>query len=457
VKLLILALTLASHNLFAASECIQQNDLKEIADHYVQFEKYVSSASEVCIDDMDEEFFKIAQSIIVLKNIPPKLPTFDSNDALTFQAIQEKDWWSYFTNRSERFSIDRGCSPGVIAYVNPFFGRGTINLCLRFFEMEIPNQASVMMHEVRHFDGFRHVTCTQGNETGSRGACDNEITDTGSYAISVQTMVGLARSKSFTPSETTQLESEAVYMAFNKFNKVPKVKLSFSMILANNAGEVYKWAVGQGMALIKTLSEPAIINGSERNLTLYPVDRSQDAYRMDLGLSAKQKGIGLFAESYNDETLEERKKYKSINYFGASGLLKGNTLLTLCNNSSLKLGEESLNRIGQFSNIINLRLNTTGPNHESYLLNEDGNLFSFECVADNREDVKISQSGISIDSSLGSIKQTLTLGFTNYAVLESGELVELNINKESQTVSLGLPSESSNWISASPITKAEVF
>ena len=461
MKFLLLAMMLTmTFTTKAAGDCIAQKDLADIADHYSQFTKYLSDKSEVCEGDMDEEFFKIARSIIVLKNISPNLPSLDRDDAMTFQAIEEKDWWSYFTNRSDSFSIDRKCQEGVVAYVNPFFGRGVINLCLRFFDMSVPSQASVMMHEVRHFDGFRHVTCTQGNEQGSRGACDKEITDKGSYGISVQVMVGLARGKSFSKSETNQLESEAIYMAFNKFNKVPEVKLNYSMILANKFGEVYKWAIGQGVTFMKTLSEPAVINGSERNLTIYPVDASVDAYRMDLGLNERLEGIGLFAEHYNKESVSEREKYKSINYHGASGLLKENTLLTLCNIRTYELGEENLNRLGQFTNLISLRLSGNGPTHEAYLLNDNGDLFTYSCDNNRSTDVTIRKANVSLGVPLSTIKQTLTLGNTNFAVLESGELVEIMLDEKSSwtTRQASLPSSvNENWISASPIIKAEVF
>ena len=204
--------------------CIPAKDVNEIGRSFRQIAQRASNGKKVyCEADLGKNWFAVTKSLEILKNIRQNPPAFDQNDAFTSKAITEKDWWSYFTKRARSFTLERRCQEGVVAFVYGGFGggNGNIHLCPFFFEQNLYSQASVMMHEVRHFDGHRHVTCTQGQEEGNRGACDNRITGRGSYAISVQTIVGMARSEDTPKAQASLLESEALYMAFNKFNQIP--------------------------------------------------------------------------------------------------------------------------------------------------------------------------------------------------------------------------------------------
>jgi hypothetical protein len=424
--MMFLLMTLFSSVYAQSEQCISEKDFKEVAKNFTQYNRYLSSKTQYCASDMDEQWFKVAQSLVLLKNSTPDEPALDIDDALTYKAITEKDWWSYFTKRAQSFKVDKNCQEGVVAYVyGGGYGRGNINVCEMFFDISISSQASTMMHEVRHFDGHRHVTCRQGNEEGSRGACDTIISGRGSYAISVQTIVALARSKQTAPSEKGSLEAEAVYMAFNKFNEVPKVKLEDAMILSNDSGEVYRWVPGQNAKLIKTLKDPSIVTVSGGNLTIYPTDASIDAYRMDGQLTARVANPGLYAKSYNGESNLEREKYKTIAYLGTGGLLKDNTLLTLCSNSSSDFGKDNLDSRGQFSRIISLPVQGSAVEQESFLLNSNGSLLPYKCAGGS------SSNGVVMG--LNTANRTLT------------------------TKALNLPIDNKDWISATPLSKAEVF
>lgn len=458
LKLSLLLAVLSFGNLYANTSCISDNDLKEISEDFVQFEKFLSGKSQYCESDLGMEWYKIAQSLVTLKNSSPDEPTIDSDDAFTYQAIDEKDWWAYFTKRADTFIVQKSCREGVVAYVQPFFGMGRINLCAPFFEMPISSQASVMMHEVRHFDGHRHVTCTQGNENGSDGACDEKITGKGSYAISVQTLVGLARSKDTLAAEKPLVEAEATYMAFNKFNSVPKVKINYSMLLSNKVGEVYSWVIGKSADLMATLDSPAVMNGSGRHLTIYPTDTNLEAYRMDNALTAKVENPGLYAKHYNAQSVQERAKFKSISYQGTGGLLKGNSLTTLCNQSTVELGNKKLDSIGQMKRILTLSKDSKSIEQESFLLSENGDLFPYECKSTRTTAVTVGNSTMKVDSSLLDVKQTLSLGKDYFAIKEDGTLVRMSYeNKTFSEESVAMPIQNADWLSATPISKPLVF
>lgn len=450
------ALLLTSFSSVYANECIAKADLQEVAKSFSQFDRYIDGKDKYCSNDIEEKWFKIAKSLVLLKNAAPDEPDTDSDDAMTFKAISEKDWWSYFTRRADTFSIDEGCREGVVAYVYRFF-RGTIYLCDLFFEQPISSQASTLMHEVRHFDGYGHVTCTQGNENGMRGACDEKITDRGSYAISLQTLVGLARSEQTPAEEKGALEAEAVYMAFNKYNVVPQVKMENAIVLSNSLGEVYRWVVGKSAKLIKKLDDAAVVRASGANLTIYPIDTSIDAYRMDGGLTATLDNPGLYAKFYNEDSESERENFKSISYFGTGGLLKGNTLITLCDGGSAELGQTDLSSRGDFVRIINLPKEDSEREYDSYLLKTDGSLLKYECRSRTSPVVEFSSTRLSIDTGLN-IVHSFSIEGDKYALLEDGSLASLDERNKVITASdVSMPISNEDWVSATPLSKAEVF
>lgn len=458
MKTLLVLLTLfISSNTYSA-ECIPAKDLQDIADNFSQFNKYLKNKSQYCEADMDAEWFKIAKSLQLLKNITPNEPAIDQLDGFTYKAISEKNWWSYFTNRARRFSVQSRCQEGVVAYVRAFFGGGRIHLCPFFFEFNTSSQASVMMHEVRHFDGFAHTRCTQGNETGNFGGCDKKITDKGSYAISVQTLVGMARSNDIDDTEKAMVEAEAVYMAFNKFNTVPQLKINNSLLLSNGVGEIYEWDLKQTASFIKTLENPSKVYASGNYVTIYPEDRALDAYRTNADLTTLVESSGLFAETYNADSLSERDKYQSISYLGNGGMLKDNHLIVICDRRTGKLSNVNLDDRGQFTKIVSLSKNASGQEHQNYLISESGEMLSYECEDIGSTKVNFGNINKSLSTDLLDITQLLSSGDQNFAIRESGELIQINSsNNKLNTVKINLPIENRDWISIAPITKPEVF
>ena len=440
-----------------AQACISLEDMNEIGESFSQIERKISDQkTEYCSNDLGKEWFAVSKSLEVLKNTQPDEPTLDPDNAFTFKAISEKNWWSYFTNRANSFAIERRCQDGVVAYVYGFGGNGEIHLCPLFFEQNLSSQASVMMHEVRHFDGFRHVTCTRGQEEGNSGACDSVITKKGSYAISVQTLVGLARSKQTSKGQRALLESEAMYMAFNKFNTVPKVKIQNTIILSNTNAEVFKWTPGKEASKLADLKEPAVVLNSYGKLTIYPTDVRAPAYRMGKNLEESVNGIGLFAEFFNRESPSEKAKYSNISYFGIGGLLKENRLIAICDNQSLF--ENDLSSRGKFSRIVSLSTDDLDIQRESYLLAEDGELVSYKCRNKQSNNLVFENTGIKLDRTAKDLVESFGLGGKQYAVLGNGNLASINLNGKSlKAERLEMPIANENWVSATPLSSPEIF
>ncbi len=442
------------------SQCIQKDDLTQISENFVQFQSFIGEAQEYCAEELTEDWLKVLQSLVALKNSKALEPDFDPADALTLKAVSENDWWAYFVNRASTITIPASCPEGAAAYVMPMFMPGTIFLCRPFFEASKFSQASIMMHEVRHFDGHSHVTCTRGLDKGSRGACDPDILNKGSYAISVQTLVALARSPEIESADKLLLESEALFTAFNRFNTAPQVRMRDMMVLASDQGEVFEWELKKAeMRSIATLKEPAVVLNSYDNLTIYPLDPTVNAYRTDRMAINPIESIGLFANSYNAEAITEKEKYTSISYLGVGGLLKENSLITLCGNSTELLNQD-LTEQGLFRSIISLSLDSSDLDRVSALVSDDGGIYSYQCDPTNDQKVILTQeAGIALSSELAqNLVESFGLGGSQYGVLNDGRLVELTLNNQVfESTDVVLPIENQKWVSATPMSLPELF
>jgi hypothetical protein len=460
LRIVCLFLALPAASAFAQTPipCVTHANLQKISQSFSQFQQFVGNKTEYCEADLGAQNLKIANSLAILIDAQPNMPAIDTDDALTFQAIAESNWWAYFTARASTITAQAQCPQGVGAFVMPFFGDGNVHVCPLFFDLSVYTQASIMMHEVRHFDGFAHVTCTQGFEKGSAGACDDKITTKGSYAVGLQVMVGMARSAIVDPLQKPGMEAESIYDAFNKFNEVPKVKLNTAVILANNAGEVYKWDTAQEAKLLGTLSEPAVVSGNNLSLTIYPLNKASDAYRKDIALQTDIPSVGAFATKYNSETPDERAKYKSIQYIGLGGMLKGNSLISLCGTVP-QVKETNLDNQGQFSAIISLSGDTADLFRDSYLLAENGDLVKFDCEDNATTDaVKFEKSEMKISLGGNKIVSSFGLFGLQYALLDNGSLTVLATTNNTLSVqALSLPVDNKGWVSAVPVSKAQVF
>lgn len=172
-----------------ADGCIPQSEMQAIAQGFPQFAELANS--EYCPDG--SETAHLIAGLEFMRQTRFQDPMDRSPDQL-FSGTFANDWWGYFTGRVNNFEVDNSCPKGVIAYVWAF-GGSTMYACAaaltdNFTGLDL---ASVFMHEARHLDGFPHVTCSRGPRKGLSGACDNEITDTGSYDVTVETYAQIAK------------------------------------------------------------------------------------------------------------------------------------------------------------------------------------------------------------------------------------------------------------------------
>lgn len=442
----------------AALPCISSVDLSEVGKSFAQIAALEKPGkTEYCEADLGPQWYQIANSLVTLKNIKPNEPNEVSTDAFTYKAINENNWWLYFIKRAKSFSMPTKCPENAVAFVIPFLNNGEVNLCEPFFTETPSSQASTLMHEVRHFDGFGHVTCIQGLDAGSPGACDDDILDKGSYAISAQTLVSMARSQETSPTERAQLEAEAVFTVFNRFNAVPQTEIHHSVIMSNTSGEVYKWSVNDGsMQLMANLEQAArVYAGFNENMTIYPLDSSVDAYRFDSTFKTKVESIGLYAVDYNTLTPDVRASVQSISYLGTGGLLSKNVITTTCGEGLLKL---DMSTHGDFARIINLSSGVADSDYTSFAMTTTGELFTYKCNREVPGTIDVEKVSLTVDASLTTMKDLFEINDKMYALLQNGVLAEVAIVSDKiVTVGSKLPFANKNWVSVSPVSKAQVF
>ncbi len=454
--LLLLSAPSWAHNYFSKNEtCLSTSDIQSVASHFKQFQAFTASQSgEICKGEgIDDHWFEVVRSVLALQrlNVNGAIQR-DEDDDLTRRPIQEKDWWGYFIERANDFVVNPAycsSSPGTVAFVYRFF-RGQINLCPRFFEMEAGAQIEVLMHEVRHFDGHPHVTCTQGNEAGSPGACDDTILRGGSYAVSAQVSVELAFVDQMSVEERTLSEAAATYTVNNKFNALPKVKTNDYIYLANQAGELYRALVTKldGLELVAKLKSPAKVHGNGSQLTIFPLDPAERAYRTSRDLKVNVSGIGAFANLYNAQSAEERSLFSAVNYLGLGAIAKQDTLHAFCGKNANGLSQHQVTA-GTLKAI--LALMTGVKETQSILLTEAGEFLQLNCDQDTGA---MSTTAVELGLPTNLVAGLSFKTGEAFLLTDAGELLRADLESR-QVSATQLPV--SSWISATPIKIHSLF
>ncbi|MBC96975.1 MAG: hypothetical protein CME63_04455 [Halobacteriovoraceae bacterium] len=449
------AVSVSANNYFdKEEECLKVSDIQAIEGHFQQFQNFTNTnKAEVCRDEVGEKWFEVVRSTLAMQRltVTDQLQR-DENDDLTLRPVGDKDWWTYYTQRANQFVIEPSrcnANENIVAFVFPFF-RGSINLCPRFFEMDPASQIEVLMHEVRHFDGHAHVTCTQGNEQGARGACDQQIKSGGSYAVSVQANVELSYVDQLNYGDRVLAEAGAIYSINNKFNSLPTVKSEDYIYASNKDGEVWRMPKGKvsQAELVTTLKDAAAIYGNGSQFTVFPLNTQADAFRTSKSFITRAKSIGAYANMYNASSQRERSEYGPISYYGVGAIVKSNELHTFCGTQATSMTAKEFNE-GSIKALPILK-NDKGEDH-MFILSDSGEMFDFTCNDQNgRLSVVPTQKTFPTDVATAFAFDQKTA----YIVTTSGSLMSYDLQNETYTSEL---STDQNWISATPLKVYNVF
>ncbi len=217
------------------------------------------------------------------------------------QDILPNDFWDYFSTRVKTVSNESTCTNGVLAFVFGGMGDGQVHICPAFYKPEISvyERVQVMLHEARHFAGFRHVTCNRGPRKGDGGACDETIDEKGSYAVTVEALSKMAMLAQGVPhAKQSMLKLLALTYANETFNTPTRARDLSSFYLVGNDHRGYMYS-DKGLIEVAAI-ENAIFISRTVSLAVFPTDKA-DAFTVDV-FSAKMNpmaAMGTFSAQYN--------------------------------------------------------------------------------------------------------------------------------------------------------------
>jgi len=307
MKMLIVSLALLFSGASYAANCVPQSEMQAIGQSFSQFSQYADK--DYCFDGSQDshliagiEFMRGTQFARDMAKSPDEL----------FSGKFANDWWGYFTTRIHDFTIDSSCPKGVVAYVYSF-GGNTMYACSgaltdQFTALDL---ASVFMHEARHIDGFPHIMCDRGPRQGLAGACDQRMSDTGSYSVTVETYAQLAKyAQGIAPALKAYARSASVVYADEAFEEPVKINRADRFMVVANDKSIYALNQDGSKALTGQAPELGHVVMRAQHMILFPENTASRARWMfarndgELSTSA-----GNQADEYNALSAGDRSNY----------------------------------------------------------------------------------------------------------------------------------------------------
>lgn len=294
-----------------ATECVPQSEMAAIARDFPQFRNL--AGADYCLDG--SQTANLIDSLMFMRktrfdNIMPNSP-----DEL-FTGRFAKDWYGYFEKRITDINIQGSCAKGVGAFV--YMWGSTMYVCPMLLSANFTSldRASVMMHEARHIDGYPHVTCRRGPRQGLQGACDNRISDGGSYAVSVETYAQIARyAPDVHPALRAYAKSSAITYADEAFDTTVRIDRDpkFVLLTKDNAFVSLDAARGFTTAQLGAAPELGRIVMRAQHMILFPEDKANPArYVFARGEGEIAQQAGDVAADYNAQSAADRAKWVDV-------------------------------------------------------------------------------------------------------------------------------------------------
>ena len=259
-----LAVNCLSFRCHAAESCLDETLIREVRQQVTIVTKD-GDRFDRCASDTNT--YKALRALIFLKTVRFSSDNFPHPFN---QNILPVDFWSYFSARVHTVEEgDKYCEEtGFTAYIDRKKPK-RIFLCPPFFShrQSFFEAIGTLIHEVRHFEGHDHVTCTQGPKKGGVGLCDASFNGKGSYAVEVEAYTKLALlSNAVTVGEKVDLKSMALIYVNEVFNKpVLPNAMSALVLQALDSAEI-AFFDGNKIVRTKPLSPGKLISVSREML-----------------------------------------------------------------------------------------------------------------------------------------------------------------------------------------------
>ncbi|WP_157684599.1 M35 family metallo-endopeptidase [Bdellovibrio bacteriovorus] len=270
--------------------------------------------------------YKLASTLLFLKytKLPATTNPLDQN-------VLPENIWSYISSAVKTIVKVAKCEPEQLAYVKEE-SPGAIHLCPDYFNTAIHSsieRAATLIHEVRHLDEnahyYPHVTCAQGRNKASKGACDGSREEAGGYAVEMEALARFAALPEgiISKLERSQAKSAALVLANEKFNKplFSHELRGLYLVDQHDQGFVLDPSSWKLYPVRKVDHRQENLVSRLTTLSAFPLSEG-DSYSVDVLSSSFQKRISLgsYAASFN--SLPQSQKPRVLRIFN-DGLLAG--------------------------------------------------------------------------------------------------------------------------------------
>ncbi len=288
----------------AEKDCVPQAEMQAISQTFTQFAEL--SNAPFCNDGSAN--WQLLSSLMFMRKTQFSANMPQSKDEL-FSGKFAKDWYGYFAARLNRLEAAPECAKGIIAFVRP--GIKTMHICPMTFtdRYSSVDRATVMMHEARHQDGFPHMTCTRGARKDVHKACDINISDGGSYAVTVETYAQFAKyAEGIHPALKVYSRSAAIIYADEAFENPVRINRSERLLAVTKDSKFYSInsQTGESKQLGAAVALGHIIRRGP-HLVIFPEDKSKKAeYIFADGEGRIDQSPSDFVSEYNAQTPEQK-------------------------------------------------------------------------------------------------------------------------------------------------------
>lgn len=420
MKILLIAMGLLLTNAYSktfAADCISQKEMTEIASHFTQFQNL--SGKEFCYDGSQTS--NLLASIMFMRKTAFSADMKKSNDEL-FSGRFSSSWYNYFIGRIEDMNVQDSCPKGVGAYVYGFGNTMYVCPMLLTDSFSALDRASVFMHEARHIDGYPHTTCSQGPRRGLQGACDERISDGGSYAVTVETYSQLAKyATDLHPALKAYSMASAVTYADEAFEVATKVNREEKLLIMTNSRDLYALDTLNANRLEPAGQAPALghLILRAQHLILFPEDKNLTArYMFTNNAGEIPQSAGEIALNYNASSPVDRAKLIDVHIGGQwSAQVYRDKVTFTCDPKANT--QSTLNLPGTTAVGILYVDGYSRTANQTYLMTSTGEVFDLGCPG---KKALLRPSSLKLDKNF---KRLHKVGGRLFALTQDGSLYEL--------------------------------
>ncbi|UOF01356.1 hypothetical protein [Bdellovibrio reynosensis] len=360
-----------------AAECVSQKEMAEIASHFSQFKNLATK--EYCYDG--SQTANLIATVMYMRKTAFAADMKPSQDEL-FSGRFAQSWYQYFIGRIDEMDVQASCPKGVGAFV---YGWGnTMYVCPMMLtdSFSAIDRASVFMHEARHIDGFPHITCRSGARKNLAGACDNRISDGGSYAVTVETYAQLAKyATDLHPALRAYSMATAATYAEETFEVPARVNHQDNLLLMAESRDLFLMDVQNAFRMEAQGQTPAlghlVLRG--QHMILFPDDKAQTArylFTKNAGEIAQSAGDAVV--EYNSKSAAERSRLVDLHIAAQwVGKIYTDKVNLACDPRSAAATDLSFNGVTAVGILYINGYTRTADVH--YVMTSTGTIYEFGC------------------------------------------------------------------------------